>query len=205
MPRRSVGRVRTSGRTDSGVYDGLTGGIMPFWAADRLSNDELRNMVAWLMEANDTTAGDDDDDDTGPFPGDDDDDDDTGPVGDDDDDDDTGPTGTCGMTHPKIGQTAELVEYFHDVGGTAEIIDDCTVRITNFTYDATGIDVRLYGGIGGDYDNGFAMGEDLVRPNPYLGETVDFRLPEGMTMDDLDGVSVWCVDVGIDFGSGSFQ
>jgi len=197
-------RVRTSGRADSSVYNGPTGGIMPFWAADRLSNEELRDMVAWLVESN-NTAGDDDDD--GPFgdDDDDDDDDDTGPVGDDDDDDDTGPSGNCGVTHPKIGQTAELSNLFHDVGGTAEIIDDCTVRITNFTYDATGIDVRLYGGLGGDYDNGFAMGEDLVRANPYLGETLDFPLPEGMTMDDLDGVSVWCVDVGIDFGSGTFN
>ena len=196
-------RVRTSGRSDSAVYNGLTGGVMPFWAADRLSNDELRDMVAWLTDS-DGNAGDDDDDD-GPVGDDDDDDDDDGPVGDDDDDDDTGPTGDCGVTHPKIGLTAELSELFHDVGGTAEIVDDCTVRITNFTYDATGIDVRLYGGLGGDYDNGFPMGDDLVRATPYLGETLDFRLPDGMTMDDLDGVSVWCVDVGVDFGSGMFQ
>ena len=149
------------------------------------------------MESTNNTAGDDDDD----VPGDDDDDDVPG----DDDDDDTGPTGDCLVTHPKIGQTAELSNLFHDVGGTAEIVDDCTIRITNFTYDATGIDVRLYGGLGGDYDNGFAIGDDLVRATPYAGETLDFRLPETMTMDDLDGVSVWCVDVGIDFGSGTFQ
>lgn len=65
--------------------------------------------------------------------------------------------------------------------------------------------MRLYGGLGGDYDNGFGMGDDLVQASAFEGETLDFQLPDGMTMDDLDGVSVWCVDVGIDFGSGSFQ
>ena len=49
----------------------------------------------------------------------------------------------CSATHEKVGWTAELTEKFHDMGGTAEILDDCTVRITNFTYDATGIDVRV--------------------------------------------------------------
>ena len=42
---------------------------------------------------------------------------------------------------------AELEEYFHDVSGTAEIVDDCTVIIHDFTYDGTGLDVRIYGGI----------------------------------------------------------
>ena len=38
---------------------------------------------------------------------------------------------------------------FHDVGGTARSIDDCTIEITDFTYDGTGIDVRLYGDLDG--------------------------------------------------------
>ena len=86
----------------------------------------------------------------------------------------------------------------------SEIIDDCTIELREFTYDGAGIDVRLYGGLGGNYDAGFGMGDDLVNPNGYDGVTLYFTLPEGLTMDDLDGVSVWCVDVGVDFGSGTF-
>jgi hypothetical protein len=87
----------------------------------------------------------------------------------------------------------------------AEIVDDCTIVLREFTYDGAGIDVRLYGGLGGDYDNGFAMGDDLVRSGGYDGDTLEFILPPDKSLNDLDGVSVWCVDVGVDFGSASFD
>jgi len=219
-------RVRTSGPGASPVYSGLTGGKMPFWAVDRLSDTELADMVAWLSQQEgvadddgsaDDNGNDDNGDDDGDTGGDGDTAGDDGP-GDDgstddgasdatdtDDSNDDGPSGNCDATHPKIGQTAELVEAFHDVGGTATIIDDCTIRITDFTYDAAGIDVRLYGALGGAFESGFPMGDDLVGPVPYMGETLDFELPEGMTMDDLDSVSIWCVDFAISFGDGTFS
>lgn len=177
-------RVRTSGRGDSTVYGGLTGGIMPFWAADRLSDDELRDLVAWLAEGSEPNPPDPTDPTNPPDP--------------------TDPSG-CTADHPRVGATAVLVEAFHDVGGIAEVIDDCTIEIRDFTYDGTGIDVRLYGGLGGNYDAGFAMGDDLIKPGGYQGETLTFTLPAGRTLDDLDGVSVWCVDVGVDFGSGQLS
>lgn len=40
-------RVRTSGDPDT-VYDDLTGGVMPFWGSDRLSESELEDIVAFL-------------------------------------------------------------------------------------------------------------------------------------------------------------
>ncbi len=175
-------RVRTSGLMDSPVYDGLTGGRMPFWAADRLSDAELIDIAAWLAidDGPDTTTGTTDPTTT------------------------TTTGGDCDSTHPWIGYTAELQNFFHDVGGTAEIVDDCTIVINNFTYDGTGIDVRIYGGLGGDYDNGFPMTEDLLKPGGYNGTTLVATVPDGQTLDDLDGISVWCVDVGVDFGSGVF-
>ena len=178
-------RVRTSGRSNSAIYPGLTGGIMPFWAADRLSDDELRDLVAYLAVLDETGDGDGDGDPT------------TG-----DGDGDPGPD--CPATSARIGWTAELDTFFHDVGGTAEIVDDCTVVISNFTYDGTGIDVRIYGGQDGDYDAGYPMTDDLLLPGGYDGVTLVAKLPPGESVDQLDGVSVWCVDVGIDFGSGLF-
>ncbi len=172
-------RVRTSGRIDSEVYDGLTGGVMPFWASDRLSDDELRDIIAWIESTGDPVAGGGD----------------GGPSSD---------LRGCGVTHPMVGSTAQLQANSHNVGGTATIVDDCTIEITGFNFDGEGIDVQMYGGFEGMYENGFSMSENLVRPEPYLGGTIRFTLPDGFTMDDVGGVSVWCVPVGADFGSGTF-
>ncbi|HGG57851.1 MAG TPA: hypothetical protein ENK31_08665, partial [Nannocystis exedens] len=90
------------------------------------------------------------------------------------------------------------------VKGLATIIDDCTVVITDFGYDGTGIDVRIYGAENSDYDKGYAMTDDLLKAGGDEGVTLTATLPEGETMDNLDGISVWCVDVGVDFGSGLF-
>lgn len=202
-PRYIARRVRTSGTAASPIYDGLTGGVMPFWSAQRLTDAELLDLVAYLS-TNYTEPPDDSGeppDDSGEP------DDGSEPPDDPDDrpepDDPPEPTG-CSATHPRVGQTAELQNFFHDVGGTAEIIDDCTIEITGFTFDGQGIDVQMYGGFEGMYEDGFSMSENLVRDDPYLGETIRFTLPEGQTMDDVGGVSVWCVPVGADFGSGTF-
>ena len=177
--------MRTSGLTDSAVYDGLTGGKMPFWALDRLSDDELRDLVAWLPGS--VQAPFEEDPDPAPST-------DAG----------SGGSGDCGAAHPLVGATAELSTLFHGVMGSAEVVDDCTIEITDFVYDGGGIDVRIYGGLGGDYDNGFPMTDDLLDPGGYEGATLVAHLPAGKTLDDLDGISVWCVDVGVDFGSAMF-
>ena len=104
-----------------------------------------------------------------------------------------------------LGWTAQLETYFHDVSGTAEIVDDCHVVISDFVYDGQGIDVRIYGARGGNFDSGFAMTEDLLDSKGYNGVTLTAKLPSGQSMETLDGISVWCVDVGVDFGSGQFQ
>ena len=173
-------RVRTSGSADSPIYPGLTNGIMPFWAADRLNDDELVDLTAFVL--NNDGGG-------------------------------TGGTGggggpglrECDATHDNVGQVATLSTLFHSVSGTAEIIDDCTIRVDDFTYDGGGIDVRFYSGQGGNYLSGFAMSDDLRRSGGYNGETVYAQLPEDRTLDDLDGISVWCVDVASSFGDGIFQ
>lgn len=172
-------RVRTSGATDSTVYDGLTGGRMPFWAADRLSDDELRDVIAFVLGNEGGSGG------GGPIDG----------------------LRECESTHPKIGQVATFSTFAHQVAGTAVIVDDCTIRVDDFVFDGQGIDVRFYSGLGGDYLNGFSMSEaDIRRPEGYDGsEVVYAQLPEGRTLDELDGISVWCVPVSASFGDGLFQ
>jgi mono/diheme cytochrome c family protein len=176
-------RVRTSGAADSPIYPGLTNGIMPFWAADRLSDDELLDVTAFVLNNDGGGAGG------------------TGGTGGDGDPE----LRECDATHDKIGQVATLSTLFHSVSGTAEIIDDCTIRVDDFTYDGGGIDVRFYSGQGGNYLSGFPMSDDLRRSGGYSGETVYAQLPEGQTLDALDGISVWCVDVASSFGDGIFE
>ena len=173
-------RVRTSGPSDSAVYPGLTDGIMPFWAADRLSDDELLDVIAFALTSDGGGTG--------------------------------GSGGTlppdlreCDATHGKVGQVAMLSTFAHSVSGTAKIIDDCTIQVEDFVYDGGGIDVRFYSGLGGNYVTGFPMSQDLVRSGGYNGETVYAQLPDGRTLDELGGISVWCVDVAVSFGDGAFQ
>ncbi|MEO0604116.1 MAG: DM13 domain-containing protein [Myxococcota bacterium] len=111
----------------------------------------------------------------------------------------------CGKTHVKVGQTATLTNKAHGIGGTVTILDDCRAEIRDFTYDGRGVSVKVYGALGGKWRRGFAMSQELVRMKPYAGETVALRLPKGKTWDDLDGVSVWCIDFAIDFGNGTFE
>jgi len=108
----------------------------------------------------------------------------------------------CAAGHEKVGQTATLETKFHGVSGIATILDDCTIQIDGFDFDGGGINVQLYGGLAGDYARGFSMSGDLRRETPYVNEVLTVQLPEGLTLDDLDGISVWCVPAGADFGSG---
>ncbi|MBL4632650.1 MAG: DM13 domain-containing protein, partial [Kofleriaceae bacterium] len=129
-------RVRTSGVTGSVVYDNLTGGRMPFWSADRISDSELLDVIAFVLqnepEDNNNGGG-------------------------------NGNLRDCESTHPNIGQSANLGTIAHNVSGTATIIDDCTIEVTNFNYDGQGIDVRFYSGVGGNFSGGFSMSDTDLR------------------------------------------
>ena len=176
-------RVRKSGLPSSAVYEGLTGGIMPFWGADRLSDEELIDIVAYVSEGTELVLDMGTDDPILPS--------------------DSG----CTMESEKIGQTASLRRFFHDVAGTATIVDDCTVEITGFSFDGGGIDVRIYAGNDGNFfqsQGGFALSEDLVGI-AYNENTLRLTVPEGRSLDDFDSISVWCVAVGISFGTGFFE
>ena len=174
-------RVRTSGLSDSGAYQGLTGGVMPFWGADRLSDGELIDIVAFV--ANSTEEDIDE------------------AMDDPDISEDTG----CTLGSAKIGQQAQLLTRFHDVQGTATIIDDCTIEITNFSFDGGGIDTQIYLGTGGEFreSQGGSVSGNLVG-TLFVSNTIRVTLPVGKTMDDFDSISVWCVPVSASFGDGSF-
>ncbi len=173
-------RVRLSGRTGSDVYSGLTGGIMPFWGANRLSNADLVDIVAFLELGQEDLAT--------IF---------EGSV--------SGGGSGCGADHAKVGYTAELTTRQHRVSGTATIIDNCTIEITNFNYDGRGIVVQAYTGNDNNFlgDGAVPISENIVG-SAFRNATVQFSLPTGLSLDDFNAISIWCVAVGTSFGDGIF-
>jgi len=115
-------------------------------------------------------------------------------------------TGPCGTDHPLVGSTASFSTFFHEVAGNVTVIDNCTLEVTNFTYDGQGPRVFFYGGVDGAYSaaTAFAMGPRL-NGRPYSGDSITVKLPESRSLDDFNSISVWCADFDIDFGSAMLQ
>jgi Electron transfer DM13 len=110
---------------------------------------------------------------------------------------------TCAKTSAKIGQVATLQTRAHGVTGTAKVIDNCTIEMSNFNYDGGGLpDVFAYGGKAGNYAAGFAIGKNLFGTKVTNG-SITLTLKDG-DLDNLDGLSVWCVRAGVSFGDGLF-
>jgi hypothetical protein len=105
---------------------------------------------------------------------------------------------------PMVGWVADMPSGAHATSGTATIIDDCTVSVTNFNFDGGGVVVQFFGGTGGDYGSGFAIGEDIFG-TPFSDETVTLSLPDEKTLDDMDAISVWCVEFGVSFTDAMFE
>ena len=113
--------------------------------------------------------------------------------------------GGCTRFHTKVGWVANLSTIAHGVSGHATIVDDCTIRIDDFNYDGGGLPrVFVYAGLNGNYAGGFAISRNLFGTS-YINETLTLTIGKARTMDNLDGISVWCADARADFGSGMFM
>jgi mono/diheme cytochrome c family protein len=203
-------RIRNSGSKKSAVYGELTGGVMPFWAKDRLSDGEVRDLVAFLKEGApadaaapatepppDAGAAPDGQIQDGPAPPKD--------AGRDSAPDAVPPVSGCGKTNPRVGWVADLGINTGEgqVSGFVTMIDDCTLELSNFSYDGEGIEVRVFGSKVKTFRPGFTIGPDIVGKR-FSKATWRVTLPAGKTLDDLDWVSIWCVKARADFGSGPF-
>jgi mono/diheme cytochrome c family protein len=202
-------RIRTSGSAHSTVYPDLTGGVMPFWAKDRMSDDEVRDVVAFLRDVpatadagsvpqptSDAGAPVDAGTDAAPVvPG-----KDAGITP-----DTGGPISGCPKTNAKVGWKADLGVNTGEgqVSGFVTMVDDCTLELTDFSYDGEGIDVRVFGSKVKNFNPGFIIGPDLVGKK-FKKQILRVTLPAGKTLDDLDWVSIWCTKARANFGSGPF-
>jgi len=64
--------------------------------------------------------------------------------------------------------------------------------------------VFVYGGIDGNYDDGFAMGQNLFGTR-FNKQTLTITLADESVLDQFNGISIWCVTAGVSFGDGILQ
>jgi hypothetical protein len=111
-------------------------------------------------------------------------------------------------SYARAGYTATLSRLAHGVSGKATIIDERTVVLSEFNYDAGGPLVFAYLGAADTqqgYIDGIAIGGRLNnRLTPYVNEVVTLTLPAGQTLDGWNAISIWCRDFNFNFGSGEF-
>jgi len=113
---------------------------------------------------------------------------------------------TCSSNHSLVRYTGDFTTYFHGVEGTATIIDDCTIQINNFSYDGSGPEVYFYAALDLDFNSSeaFKIGAKLSGNN-YNSSSITLKLPYGKTLDDLNSLSVWCVEFLANFGDLTFS
>ena len=111
----------------------------------------------------------------------------------------------CGAEHALVGAVANLQTRFHEVMGVATIIDDCTVEISDFTFDGEGLSVHAVLGHDADFDSYDVLSDDLREDGPYDGVTLSLPLREGMSLDGVTHLSIWCIPASASFGDGPFE
>ncbi len=175
-------RIRLSGpdRPDS-VYHvppgfTLAGGTMPFWTADRLTDAQVEDLVAFVAAARQaaregkTTL---------------------------DCTEDPNPDGN-------VLRRGTLTTLHHSVAGVAEELDTRKIRFTSFFYDGGGILVKVWLFKSGNINGGTAIGPDIIG-QIMRNTTFVVDIPAGIPSDAFDSVSIWCVSAKADFGSTQLQ
>ena len=113
---------------------------------------------------------------------------------------------SCSSTHSMVGFSGTFTTYAHGVKGTATIIDDCTIQITEFSYDGQGPDVFFYAAQEFDFygSESLQLGGN-INGTVYDMTTIILKVPYTKSLDDFNTLSVWCLDFGINFGDLKFS
>ena len=108
--------------------------------------------------------------------------------------------------YPRAGYEAELNTFFHNVSGTVIIVDENTILVEHFNYDGGGPAVYFYLGTedsSSAFFGGISIGP-LLTGTPRTDDTLVVHLADPNTLDGYNAISVWCEDVNVNFGSGTF-
>lgn len=107
--------------------------------------------------------------------------------------------------HAKVGQSATFgPPTFHQVAGTAHILNNQTIELRNFSYDGDGIVVQVYVSPNDSFSPYTVISDDLFGTS-FSNETVVLQIPQGADLDTFNYISIWCVAAGVSFGDGPFQ
>jgi hypothetical protein len=111
--------------------------------------------------------------------------------------------------HPKVGEVATFTNYFsHGIAGTAHIVNNRTIELRNFSYDGQGpavyVNVDSLPPTNG-YSWGTSISDEIGDQPAYMNTNLTYTLPDGLDLDDVNYISVWCEQFSVDFGSGMFQ
>lgn len=114
--------------------------------------------------------------------------------------------------HPKVGEVATFTNYFqHGIAGTAHIVNNRTIELRNFYYDGGGPAVVVsvaplpYPIPSQQLAWGTAISGYIGNSPAYVNTNLTFTLPDGLDLDEVNYISIWCEDFYADFGSGMFQ
>ncbi len=108
--------------------------------------------------------------------------------------------------YSRTGHQAQFSTLSHNVSGTATILDEDTIQINNFNYDGGGPAVYFYLGETNtqeDFVAGLQIGP-LLTGTVYTNDTLVIDVPGSNPLDGYNAISVWCEDVDVNFGSGTF-
>lgn len=107
--------------------------------------------------------------------------------------------------HAKVGQVASLdTPGFHEVSGTAHIVNNRTIELRNFTFDGGGVVIEVYVSPNATFSPYVSLSDDLFG-TVFSDETLVLDIPPGAELDDFNYISIWCVAAGVSFGDGPFE
>lgn len=153
---------------DSAFSSGLLGNGMPFWTAERMSDVEIEDLAAYMeVAANPASRS----------------------------------CESLSREPPRLLRSGRFQMVMHGVRGLVEHWNDGTIRLREFFYDGRGprdVVVWIYDRDGNNIHailDGIAVSSHLGRSRPYLGETMDIQLPEGIAPESFNSVAIWCTSV----------
>lgn len=106
------------------------------------------------------------------------------------------------FTRIQLGPFSQLAHGLRS--GPITIIDKNTFLIPDLYYDGKGPDAHFWAGNGSAPSSGGILVSDENGSNKslpaYDGQTVTIRLPNNLTVDQIDYLSLWCIEFNQNFG-----
>lgn len=104
----------------------------------------------------------------------------------------------------RVGDVATFASSHYGVSGTATIVSDRLIRISDFSSNgsAPGLDIRI--GLATHSRRDFAVLEVIGRKT-YDDDTLELAIPEELTLNDFDTFTIWCFEFDILIAEGRFQ